>query len=61
VTSLCRDHPEEVPFETLSPDARHRLVEDYECGKEKQARKGGRKKKSAAESAPEDVGEIDGS
>ncbi|MCZ2078720.1 MAG: hypothetical protein LC130_27455 [Bryobacterales bacterium] len=58
VTSLCRDHPEEIPFETLSPDAQHRLVEDYEYGKEKQAPKGGRKKKPAAESAPENVEEI---
>jgi hypothetical protein len=57
VTSLCRDHPEEIAFETLSPDAQHRLVEDYEYGKKKQAPKGGRKKKPAAESAPEDVGE----
>jgi hypothetical protein len=60
VTSLCRDHPEEIPFETLSPDAQHRLVEDYEYGKKKRARKGGRKKKPAAESAPEDAEEIDG-
>jgi hypothetical protein len=60
VTSLCRDHPEEIPFKTLSPDAQHRLVEDYEYGKEKQAPKGGRKKKPAAQSALEDVGEIDG-
>jgi hypothetical protein len=61
VTSLCRDHPEKIPFETLSPDVQHRLVEDYEYGKEKQAPKGGRKKKPVAESAPEDVDEIDGS
>jgi hypothetical protein len=60
VTSLCRDHPEEIPFETLSPDVQHRLVEDYEYGKEKRAPRGGRKKKPAAESAQEDVGEIDG-
>lgn len=56
VTSLCRDHPEEIPFETPSPDAQHTLVEDYEYGKEKQAPKGGRKKKLATESAPELVG-----
>jgi hypothetical protein len=61
VTALCRDHPEEIPFETLSPDVQHRLVEDFEYGKEKQAPKGGRKKKPAAESAPDDDGEIDGS
>lgn len=60
VTSLCRDHPKEIAFETLIPDVQHRLVEDYEYGKEKQARKGGRKKKPAAQSALEDVGEIDG-
>jgi len=51
VKSLCRDHPEEIPFETLSPYDQHRLVEDYEYGKEKQAPKGGRKKKPAVESA----------
>lgn len=56
VTSLCRDHPEKIPFETLSPDAQHTLVEDYEYGKEKQAPKGGRKRKPATESAPELVG-----
>jgi hypothetical protein len=61
VISLCRDHSEEIPFETLSPDAQHRLVEDYEYGKEKKAPKGGHKKKPAEESAPQDVGEIDGS
>jgi hypothetical protein len=57
VKALCRDHPEEIPFETLSPDAQHRLVEDYEYGKKRQAAKGGRKKQPAAESAREDVDE----
>jgi hypothetical protein len=45
VTSLCKNHPEEIPFETLSPDAQHRLIQDHEYRKPKQARKGGRKKK----------------
>jgi hypothetical protein len=56
VKSLCRDHPEEIPFETLSRYDQHRLVEDYEYGKEKQAPKGGRKRKPTAESAPELIG-----
>lgn len=56
VKSLCRDHPEEIPFETLSPYDQHRLVQDYEYGKEKQAPKGGRRRKPATESAPELIG-----
>jgi len=46
VKSLCRNHPEEIPFETLSPEMQHRLVEDYEYCRQKQARKGGRKKRT---------------
>jgi hypothetical protein len=57
VKSLCKDHPEEIPFETLSPDWQHRLIQDYEYRKPRQAPKGGRKKKQvAAVSAPESVG-----
>jgi hypothetical protein len=56
VTSLCRDHSEEVPFETLSPETQHTLVEDYEYRRQKQAPKGGRKKTPATESTPEVVG-----
>lgn len=57
VKSLCKNHPEEIPFETLSPDAQHRLIQDYEYRKPRQAPKGGRKKKElAAVSAPESVG-----
>jgi hypothetical protein len=56
VKSLCRDHPEEIPFETLSADAQHALVEDYEYGRARQAPKGGRKKKPAPGAVPELVG-----
>ena len=54
LTSLCRDHPGEIPFETLSSEAQRTLVGDYEYRKQKQAPKGGRKKRQpVAESAPE--------
>jgi hypothetical protein len=57
VKSLCKDHPEEIPFETLSPDAQHRLIQDYEYRKPRQAPKGGRKRKQvAAVSVSESVG-----
>lgn len=57
VTSLCKNHPEEIPFETLSPDAQRTLIQDYEYRKPKQPPKGGRRKKQpGTESAPELVG-----
>ena len=47
LSSLCRDHPEEIPFETLDEDTKQRLVADYNYGKPKGTRKGGRKKRSS--------------
>lgn len=31
--SLCREHPEEIPFETLDQDTKRMLVANYEYGK----------------------------
>jgi hypothetical protein len=31
--SLCREHPEEIPFETLDEDTKRMLVADYKYGK----------------------------
>jgi len=52
VADLCRNHPEEIPFETLSPDWQCRLVQDYHYRKPKTARRGGRKRKAARGTAP---------
>ena len=43
--SLCREHPEEIPFETLDDDTKRMLVVDYEYAKPKRRRRGGRRKK----------------
>lgn len=43
--SLCREHPEEIPFETLDEDTKRMLVADYDYAKPKRRRQGGRKKK----------------
>ena len=48
VRLLCREHPEQIPFETLTADEQHRLVKDFGYAKPKRARKGGRKKKPPA-------------
>jgi hypothetical protein len=42
--SLCREHPEEIPFETLDGDTKQMLAVDYRYAKPKGARRGGRKK-----------------
>ena len=52
VADLCRDHPEEIPFETLSPEWQCRLVQDYHYRKPKMARRGGRKSKTTNNTAP---------
>jgi hypothetical protein len=52
VADLCRDHPEEIPFETLSPDWQCRLVQDYHYRRPKMARRGGRKSKATNDNAP---------
>jgi hypothetical protein len=43
--SLCREHPEEIPFETLDEGTKRMLVADYDYAKPKRRRQGGRKKK----------------
>jgi hypothetical protein len=52
VADLCRNHPEEIPFETLSPEWQCRLVQDYHYRKPKMARRGGRKSKRTNDTAP---------
>lgn len=47
--SLCGEHPEEIPFETLDEDTKRLLVADYRYGKPRRARRGGRKKKEPLE------------
>jgi hypothetical protein len=47
--SLCREHPEEIPFETLDEDTKRLLVADYQYGKPRRARRGGREKKEPLE------------
>ena len=42
--SLCREHPEEIPFETLDEDTKQMLVADFEYAKPKRRRQGGRKR-----------------
>ncbi len=46
--SLCREHPEEIPFETLGLETKRKLVNDYDYGTRKRSRQGGRKKKQPA-------------
>jgi len=36
--SLCRDHPEEIPFETLDEDTKQMLVGDYQYGERERVR-----------------------
>lgn len=43
--SLCREHPEEIPFDTLDEATKQKLIADYEYAKPKRARQGGRKTK----------------
>lgn len=43
LASLCREHPEEIPFETLDGDTKRMLVADYKYAISKRARNGGRK------------------
>jgi hypothetical protein len=45
VRSLCREHPEEIPFETLDEDTKRMLVDDYKYATPKRPRQGGREKK----------------
>ena len=52
VADLCRSHPEEIPFEAMSPDWQCRLVQDYHYRKPKMVRRGGRKSKVANDDAP---------
>ncbi len=42
---LCREHPEEIPFETLSPCHQNWLVNSLHYGKKIRLQRGGRKKK----------------
>ena len=51
VAELCRSHPEEIPFETLSPEWQCRLVQDYHYRKPKMVRRGGRKSKATSGTA----------
>jgi hypothetical protein len=60
VADLCRSHPEEIPFETLSPDWQCRLVQDYHYRKPKMVRRGGRKSKVANDDAPASGTAADG-
>lgn len=52
--SLCREHPEEIPFETLDGGTKQKLIADYEYAKPKKARQGGRKKRQHIEPSAED-------
>jgi hypothetical protein len=47
--SLCREHPEEIPFETLSSETKRKLLNEYDYGTRKRARQGGRKRVQPAE------------
>ncbi len=47
--SLCREHPEEIPFETLDEDTKRLLVAEYQYGKPRRARRGGRENKGSLE------------
>jgi hypothetical protein len=50
--SLCREHPEEIPFETLDGETKQKLVADYEYAKPKRARQGGRTRRQHLEQSP---------
>jgi hypothetical protein len=39
--SLCREHPEDIPFETLDEDTKRMLVAEYRYAKPKRAGQGG--------------------
>jgi hypothetical protein len=43
--SLCREHPEEIPFETLDEDTKRILVAYYDYPKPRRGRQGGRRRK----------------
>ena len=47
--SLCHEHPEEIPFETLDEDTKRLLVADYQYGKPRRAPRGGREGKTEEE------------
>lgn len=55
LSSLCREHPGEIPFETLAADTKQRLVADYNYAKPKGARKGGRKRKQLPDHSAGDL------
>jgi hypothetical protein len=44
---LCRNHPHEIPFQTLSNYWKNRLVRDYQYRKPKLGRRAGRKRRAA--------------
>ena len=44
--SLCREHPEEIPFETLDEDTKRMLATQYEYGKPKRASRRARERKT---------------
>jgi hypothetical protein len=43
---FCRDHPEEIPFDTLAPETQNWLRLSMDYGRGTAVRHGGRKKKS---------------
>ena len=47
---LCREHPQEIPFETLSEETKQTLIDDYQYGTAKRAQQGGRKKRAPDDS-----------
>lgn len=51
---LCRHHPEEIPFETLAPEAQNWLLLSMDYGRGSVARHGGRRKKESEQDAPGD-------
>ena len=53
--SLCREHPEEIPVETLDDETRQTLLECYDYGKPNRARPGGRKKRQPTPHSPPDA------
>ncbi|MCL5746444.1 MAG: hypothetical protein M1541_21350, partial [Acidobacteria bacterium] len=50
--SLCREHPEEIPFETLDEDTKRILIADYKYAQPKRARQGKTRKKLPREHSP---------
>ena len=54
--SLCRKHPEEIPFETLDEDTKRMLIADYEYARPKRRRQGGRRKKQPLDSSKAGAG-----